>query len=123
MEAVQGCIRWWWRRRCVVARRGKEVEKPWMVDGRGGEGSGGEAESMEDERRLWRQRRATTDRLKAHVWPKEEGNHEGGGQITDGYRGRNRKLDDDGDKKMMFKKARDRICGWKEREERCGDQG
>ena len=32
-------------------RRYTEMQKPMMVDGRGGEGSGGEARSMEDDRR------------------------------------------------------------------------
>ena len=61
MEAVQECIRWGWRRNCVVERRGKEVhqeaerrytkkQKPRMVDGSGGEGGGGrEAGSMKDD--------------------------------------------------------------------------
>ena len=53
MEAVQGCIRWGrggavWQN--VVERRYTEKQKPMMVDGRGGEGSGGEAGSMEDDR-------------------------------------------------------------------------
>ena len=42
-----------WQRSCVVERRGRrysEKQKPRMVDGRGGEGSGGEAGSMEDDR-------------------------------------------------------------------------
>ena len=50
-----------------------------MVDGRGGVGSGGEAESIQYDRRLYVQRGATTHR---HVWPEEEGNQEGGGQRT-----------------------------------------
>ena len=54
MEAVQGCIRWGggvavWQN--VGERRYTEKQKPRMVDGRGGEGSGGEAGSMEDDRR------------------------------------------------------------------------
>ncbi len=49
-----------------------EKQKPRMVDGRGGEGSGGEAGSMEDDRRHQRQRGATIHRLKAPVWPEEE---------------------------------------------------
>ena len=57
-----------------------------MVDGRGGEGSGGEARSMEDDIRHWRQRGAITHRLKAPVWP-EEGSKEGGGQSTGEYGG------------------------------------
>ena len=38
----------------MAERRGKEVhemQKPMMVAGRGGEGSGGEAGSMDDDRR------------------------------------------------------------------------
>ena len=35
----------------VGERRYTEKQKPSMVDGRGGEGSGGEAGSMEDDRR------------------------------------------------------------------------
>ena len=54
MEAVQGCIRWdgggtVWQN--VWERRYTEMQKPMMVDGRGGEGSGGEAGSMDDDRR------------------------------------------------------------------------
>ena len=54
MEAVQGCIRWdgggtVWQN--VGERRYTEMQKPMMVDGRGGEGSGGEAGSMTDDRR------------------------------------------------------------------------
>ena len=52
MEAVQGCICWGgggsvWQN--VGERRYTEKQKPGMVDGRGGEGSGGEAGSMEDD--------------------------------------------------------------------------
>ena len=54
MEAVQGCIRWSgggtvWQN--VGGRRYTEMQKPMMVDGRGGEGSGEEAGSMDDDRR------------------------------------------------------------------------
>ena len=58
-----------------------------MVDGIGGEGSGGEARNMEDDRRLQRQTGATTHRLKAPVWPDEVGSQEGGGQNTEEYGG------------------------------------
>ena len=53
MEAVQGCIICWggggavWQN--VRERRYSEKQKPRMMDGRGGEGSGGEARSMEDD--------------------------------------------------------------------------
>ena len=43
----------------MVERRGKEVHRgadTKEVDGRGGEGSGGEVGSMEDDRGLYRQR-------------------------------------------------------------------
>ena len=60
--------------------------KPRIMDGRGGEDSRGEAGSMEDDRRHYRQRGATTHRLKAPVLLEEEGNQEGGGQSTDEYR-------------------------------------
>ena len=63
-------------------------QKPRMVDGRGGEGSGGEAGSMEDDRMHERPRRATTQQLKAPVWPEEEGSQEGGGQSTEEFGGR-----------------------------------
>ena len=63
-------------------RRYTEKQKPRMVDGRGCEGSGGEAGSMEDDRRLYRQRGATTHQLKAPIWPEEEGSQEGGLQST-----------------------------------------
>ena len=69
-------------------RRYSEKQKPRMVDGRGGEGSGGEAGSMEDDRMHERPRRATTQQLKAPVWPEEEGSQEGGGQSTEEYGGR-----------------------------------
>ena len=46
-----------------------EKQKPRLVDGRCGGGSGGEARSMKDDRKLQRQRGATTHRLKAPVWP------------------------------------------------------
>ena len=44
----------WWRSLCqnVRERMYSEKQKPRMVDGRGGEGSGGEARSMEDDRML-----------------------------------------------------------------------
>ena len=53
MEAVQGCI--CWGGGGVVCQNVAEMrytlkQKPRMVDGRGGEGSGGEAESMEYDR-------------------------------------------------------------------------
>ena len=50
MEAVQGCIRWVAEELCGRTsgeRRYTEMQKPMMVDGRGGERSGGEAGSME----------------------------------------------------------------------------
>ena len=64
------------------------MQKPIMVDGRGGEGSGGEAGSMDDDRRHYRQRGATTHRLKAPVWLEEEGRQEGCGQSTEECGGR-----------------------------------
>ena len=43
------------------------------------------------------------------VWPEEEGSHEGAGQSTEEYGRRTvPKLDEDGDKKIIFKMARDR---------------
>ena len=54
MEAVQGCIHWdggGVGLQSVVERRYTEMQKPMMVDGRGGEGSWGEARSMDDDRR------------------------------------------------------------------------
>ena len=82
MEAVQGCIRWGgggvvWQN--VWERRYTEKQKPRMVDGRGGEGSGGEAER----RAVDRARRSMEEEL---------------------YR----KLNKDGGKKLIFKMARDR---------------
>ena len=82
------------QRSCVAERRGKEVhlytekQKPMMVDGGGGEGSGGEAGSMEDARRHYRQRGATIHRFKAPLWPEEEGIQESGRQSTEEYGGR-----------------------------------
>ena len=55
MEAITECIRWGCRGAVwqnVGERRYTEKQKPRMVDGRGGEGSGGEAGSMEDDRRF-----------------------------------------------------------------------
>ena len=69
----------------VWERRYTEKQKPRMVDGRGGEGSGGEAASMEDDRRHERQRGAPTRRPKAPVWAEEEGSQESGGQSTEEY--------------------------------------
>ena len=68
-------------------RRYTEKQKPMMEDGRGGESRGGEAGSMEDDSVHERQREATAHRLKAHVWPEEEGSQEGGGQSTEEYGG------------------------------------
>ena len=53
-------------------------------------------------------RGATTHRLKAPVWPEEEGSHESGGQSRGEYGGSYRKLDDDGGTKRTFKSARGR---------------
>ena len=69
--AVQGCIRWGgggavWQN--VGERRYTEKQKPRMVDGRGGEGSGGEAGSMEDGRRHYKQRGATIHRGLKHLY-------------------------------------------------------
>ena len=69
-------------------RRYTQKQKPRMVDGRGGEGSGGEAGSMLDESRLYRYRGATTHRRTAPVWPEEEGSQEVCGQNTEEYGGR-----------------------------------
>ena len=43
-------INWWKCKENVGERRYIEKQEPRMVDGRGGEGSGGEAGSMEDDR-------------------------------------------------------------------------
>ena len=91
MEAVQGCIPWdgggaVWQN--VGERRYTEMQKPMMVGGRGSEGSGGEAGSMDEDRRHYRQRGATTHRLKAPVWLEEKGRQEGCGQSTEEYGGR-----------------------------------
>ena len=40
MDAAQGCIRWGWKRSCVVERRGKEVHR--------------EAETKDGGRKRWR---------------------------------------------------------------------
>ena len=87
MEAVQKCIHWGgggavWQN--VGERRYTEKQKPKMVD----EGSWGEAGSMEDNRRHYRQRGVTAYRLKAPVWPEDEGSQESGGQGTEEYGGR-----------------------------------
>ena len=81
MGAVKGCIRWGGRGAVwqnFRERRYTKKQKPRMVDGRGGGGSGGEAGNMG----------ATTNQLKSPVWPEEEGNQEGGGQSTEEYGGR-----------------------------------
>ena len=48
-----------------------EKQKPRMVDGRGGEGSGGEARSMEDDIMHYRQMGASTHKLNAPEWPEK----------------------------------------------------
>ena len=58
-----------------------------MVDGRGGEGSGGEVGSMEDYRRHWRQRGQPHTGLRCMDGQKKKAAR-GGGQSTDGYGGR-----------------------------------
>ena len=62
-----------------------------MVDGRGGEGSGGGGEK----RKAWEMIEGFTDRgqqpthrLKAPVLSENEGSQEGGGQSTDEHEGR-----------------------------------
>ena len=55
-------------------------KEPNMVDGRDGEGSVGEAGSMEDDRRHYRQRGATSHQRRAPVWSEEEDSQESGGQ-------------------------------------------
>ena len=57
-------------------RRYTEKQKSRTVDGKGGEGSGGEAGGMEDVIMNYRQRGATTHRIKAPLWPEEEGSQE-----------------------------------------------
>ena len=89
MDAVEGCIRWGggeavWPNVEGGGWRYTEKQKPRIVDGRGGEGSGGEAGCMEYD---IKQRGATTHQLKAPVWPEEEGSQEGGGQSTEEYGG------------------------------------
>ena len=76
-----------------------------MVDRRGGEGSGGEAGIMEDDKM---QRGATTHQLKAPVWPEEEDSRRAVDRVRRSMEEElYRKLDEDGGKKMIFKMARD----------------
>ena len=84
--AVQGCICWGsggvvWKN--VGERRYTEKQKPRMVDGRGGEGSGGKASDMIE--CIKKQRGPTNHQLKSPVWPEEEGSQEGGGHSTEEY--------------------------------------
>ena len=69
-------------------RRYTEKQKPSMVDGKCGKGSGVEAGSMADDRMHYGQRGATTHQLKASLWPEEQGSQEGGGQSTEEYQWR-----------------------------------
>ena len=87
MEAVQGCICWGgggvvWKN--VGERRYTEKQKPRMVDGRGGEGSGGKGETSDMIECIKKQRGPTNHQLKSPVWP-EEGSQEGGGHSTEEY--------------------------------------
>ena len=78
-----------WRRSCVEERRGKEVyaekQKPRMVDGRGGEGSGEKGKASDMIECIKKQRGPTNHQLKSPVWPEEEGSQEGGGHSTEEY--------------------------------------
>ena len=78
-----------------------------MVDGRGGEGSGGKASDMIE--CIKKQRGPTNHQLKSPVWPEEEGSQ---GAVDIARRSTDeelyRKLDEDGSKQMIFKMARDR---------------
>ena len=76
----------------IGVRRYSEKQKPRMLVGRCGEGSGGGGGKREAWNMIasFRDRGlATTHRLKAPVWPEEEGSQEGGGQSTKEYGGRN----------------------------------
>ena len=78
-----------------------------MVDGRGGEGSGGKASDMIE--CIKKQRGPTNHQLKSPVWP-EEGGSQGAVDIARRSTDEElyRKLDEDGGKQMIFKMARGR---------------
>ena len=89
LDAEKGTVEGEWRQ-CKDAfvgvaeeRRYTEKQKPRMVDGRGGEGSGGKASDMIE--CIKKQRGPTNHQLKSPVWPEEEGNQEGGGHSTEEY--------------------------------------
>ena len=66
---------------------GKPVHREAETKDGGRKRSGGEAGSMEDDRRHYRPMGATTHRLK-EKWPEEEGSQEGGVQSTEEHVGR-----------------------------------
>ena len=63
---------------------------------------------MEDDRRLWGKRGATTDRLKAPVWPEEEGRKAVDRAWMSMEEVLYRKLDGDGGNNIKFKMTGDR---------------
>ena len=78
-----------------IARRSTDEElyrkleqKPRMVDGRGGEGSGEKGKAPDMIECIKKQRGPTNHQLKSPVWP-EEGSQEGGGHSTEEYGRRN----------------------------------
>ena len=69
----------------VGERRYTEKQKPRMVDGRGGEGSGEKGKASDMIECIKKQRGPTNHQLKSPVWPEEEGSQEGGGHSTEEY--------------------------------------
>ena len=90
-------------------RRYTEKQKPRMVDGRGGGGSGGEAGSMEDDRRLRDRREQPSTGLKHLYGQKKKAARRAVDRARRSMEAElYRKLDEDGGKKLIFKMARDR---------------
>ena len=93
------------------------------MDGRGGEGSGEKQEPWKMIEGIRDKGGETTRRLKAPVWPEEEGSQEGGGQSTEEYGGRTvpkawrRWWQND-----YIQDGTGYDWGWKGPEERCRDQ-
>ena len=72
----------------IGEKRYTEKQKPRMVDGRGGEGSGEKREAWKMIEGIRDKGGATTHWLKAPVWLEEKGSQEGGGQSMEEYGGR-----------------------------------
>ena len=107
LDAEKGTVEGEWRQYkdtfvgVAEERRYTEKQKPRMVDGRGGEGSGGKASDMIE--CIKKQRGPTNHQLKSPVWPKKKATRRAvdiARRSTDEelYR----QLDEDGGKQMIF---------------------